>query len=154
MIALLALLVTARAGENLGPPPWENDHADGGDLRPPPWMPDDPGGNKFVVDPMQLLQSKDIKEELKLTDDQSQQLTSLADRYHQEIKKELGTVDLSGLSDDDTTWTSRSCGPGFVAASSNVVSGRPCSRSARNSGSMAYWLHAFGLYFIVHEPRG
>jgi Spy/CpxP family protein refolding chaperone len=101
MIALLALLVTASAGENLGPPPWENDHADGGDQRPPPWMPDDPGGNKFGVDPMQLLQSKDIKEELKLTDDQSQQLTSLADRYHQEIKKELGTVDLSGLSDDE-----------------------------------------------------
>lgn len=23
-----------------------------------------------------------------------------------------------------------------------------------NSGSIAYWLHAFGLYFIVHEPSG
>jgi Spy/CpxP family protein refolding chaperone len=102
-IVLLALLVTARAGESLGPPPWTNNHVDGGDQRPPPWMPDDPGGNKFGVDPMQLLQSKDIKEELKLTDDQSQQLTSLADRYHQEIKKELGNVALSGLSDDERT---------------------------------------------------
>ena len=36
-----------------------------------------------------------------MSDDQSQQLTSLADRYHQEIKKELGNVDLSGLSDDE-----------------------------------------------------
>jgi hypothetical protein len=25
---------------------------------------------------------------------------------------------------------------------------------ARNSGSMAYWLQALGLYFIVHEPSG
>ena len=103
VIALLALLVTASAGEDLGPPPWAKDHADGGDQRPPPWMPDDPGGNKFGVDPMQLLQSKDIKEELKLSDDQSQQLTSLADRYHQEIKKEVGNVALSGLSDDERT---------------------------------------------------
>ena len=102
-IVLLALLVTARAGDNLGPAPWTKDHADSGDQRPPPWMPDDPGGNKFGVDPMQLLQSKDIKEELKLTNDQSQQLASLADRYQQEIKKELGNVDLSGLSEDERT---------------------------------------------------
>jgi Spy/CpxP family protein refolding chaperone len=102
-IVLLALLATARAGESLGPPPWTNNHVDGTDQRPPPWMPDDPGGNKFGVDPMQLLQSKDVKEELKLTDDQSQQLTSLADRYHQEIKKEVGNVALSGLSDDERT---------------------------------------------------
>ena len=102
-IVLLALLVTARAGENLGPAPWTNDHADSSAQRPPPWMPDDPGGNKFGVDPMQLLQSKDIKEELKLTDDQSQQLASLAHQYQQEIKKELGNVDLSGLSDDERT---------------------------------------------------
>jgi hypothetical protein len=25
---------------------------------------------------------------------------------------------------------------------------------ARSSGSIAYWLQAFGLYFIVHEPSG
>jgi hypothetical protein len=102
-IALLALLVTARAGDDLGPPPWTNNHSETGDQRPPPWMPDDPGGNKFGVDPMQLLQNKEVKEELKLTDDQSQQLASLADRYQQEVKKELGTVDLSGLSDDERT---------------------------------------------------
>jgi hypothetical protein len=102
-MALLALLVTASADDKLGPPPWTKDHADGGDQRPPPWMQDDPGGNKFGVDPMQLLRSKDIKEELKLTDDQSQQLASLADRYQQEIKKELGNVDLSGLSDEERT---------------------------------------------------
>ena len=102
-IALMTLLVTARADDKLGPAPWTKDHADGGDQRPPPWMQDDPGGNKFGVDPMQLLQSKDIKEELKLTDYQSQQLASLADRYQQEIKKELGNVDLSRLSDDERT---------------------------------------------------
>jgi hypothetical protein len=102
-IVLLALLVTARAGENLGPAPWTKDHADSGGQRPPPWMQDDPGGNKFGVDPMQLLQSKDIKDELKLTDDQSQRLASLAHQYQEEIKKELGNVDLSGLSDDERT---------------------------------------------------
>jgi len=102
-IVLPLLLVTARASDSLGPPPWTKDHSDGGDQRPPPWMPDDPGGNKFGVDPMQLLQSQDVKEELKLTDDQSQQLASLADRYQQEIKKELGNVDLSGLSADERT---------------------------------------------------
>jgi hypothetical protein len=99
--ALLTLLAAARAGDTLGPPPWTKEHSDGGDQRPPPWMQDDPGGNKFGVDPMQLLQTKDIKEQLKLTDDQSQQLANLADRYQQEIKKELGSVDLSTLSDDE-----------------------------------------------------
>jgi hypothetical protein len=102
-ILLLSLLSIARAGDTLGPPPWSKDHSDGGDQRPPPWMPDDPGGNKFGVDPMQLLQTKDIKEQLKLTDDQSKQLVTLADRYDQEIKKELGNVDLSSLNDDERT---------------------------------------------------
>ncbi|MFZ0504128.1 MAG: hypothetical protein WAM44_10470, partial [Chthoniobacterales bacterium] len=64
---------------------------------------DDPGGNKFGVDPMQLLQSKDIKEQLKLTDDQSRQLASLATRYQQEIKKELGNMDMSKLTGDERT---------------------------------------------------
>jgi len=102
-IVLLILSVAARAGDTLGPPPWTKDHSDDGDQRPPPWMQDDPGGNKFGVDPMQLLQTKDIKEQLKLTDDQSQQLASLADKYQQEIKRELGSVDLSTLSDDART---------------------------------------------------
>jgi Spy/CpxP family protein refolding chaperone len=102
-IVLLILSVAARAGDTLGPPPWTKDHSGDGDGRPPPWMEDDPGGNKFGVDPMQLLQTKDIKEQLKLTDDQSQQLASLADKYQQEIKKELGSVDLSTLSDDERT---------------------------------------------------
>jgi len=52
---------------------------------------------------MQLLQTKDIKEQLKLTDDQSQQLASLADKYQQEIKQEVGSVDLSTLSNDERT---------------------------------------------------
>src|SRR5262249_16756171 len=55
--ALLVLVAAARAGDPLGPPPWSKDNPDKGDQRPPPWMPDDPGGNKFGVDPMQLLQS-------------------------------------------------------------------------------------------------
>ena len=101
----IALLLSggARAGDALGPPPWSKEHSDGGDQRPPPWMQEDPGGNKFGVDPMQLLQTKDIKEQLKITDDQSEQLASLAEKYQQEIKKELGSVDLSKLSDDERT---------------------------------------------------
>jgi Spy/CpxP family protein refolding chaperone len=96
-VTWLLLLVIARAGDDLGPAPWTNNHPDS-DQRPPPWMQDGPGGNKFGVDPMQLLQSQDIKTELKLTDDQSKQLASLADRYQTEIKKEAGDVDLSKLS--------------------------------------------------------
>ena len=102
-IALLLLSVAVRAGETLGPAPWTKDHSDGGEARPPPWMQDDPGGNKFGVDPMQLLQTKDIKDQLKLSDDQSQQLASLADKYQQEIKQEIGSVDLSALSNDERT---------------------------------------------------
>jgi Spy/CpxP family protein refolding chaperone len=102
-IALLMLSVAARAGDTLGPPPWTKDHSDSGDQRPPPWMPQGPGGNKFGVDPMQLLQTKDIKEQLKLTDDQSQQLARLADKYQQQIKQELGSVSLSTLSNDERT---------------------------------------------------
>ena len=102
-IAPLLLSAAVRAGDTLGPPPWTNDHSDSGEERPPPWMPDDPGGNKFGVDPMQLLQTEDIKEQLKLTDDQSRQLVTLADKYQQEIKKELGSVNLSALSDEERT---------------------------------------------------
>jgi Spy/CpxP family protein refolding chaperone len=102
-IAPLLLSVAVRAGDTLGPAPWIKDHSDGGAERPPPWMPDDPGGNKFGVDPMQLLQTKDIKAQLKLTDDQSRQLASLADQYQEEIKKELGSVNLSALSDEERT---------------------------------------------------
>jgi hypothetical protein len=102
-IAPLLLSVAVRAGDTLGPAPWIKDHSDGGAERPPPWMPDDPGGNKFGVDPMQLLQTKDIKAQLKLTDDQSRQLASLADKYQGEIKKELGSVNLSALSDEERT---------------------------------------------------
>jgi hypothetical protein len=102
-LAFGLLAAVARAGDALGPPPWSNEHLNGGDQRPPPWMEEDPGGNKFGVDPMQLLQTKDIKEQLKLTDDQSQQLASLAGKYQKEVKKELGNVDLSKLSDDERT---------------------------------------------------
>jgi hypothetical protein len=102
-IAPLLLSVAVRAGDTLGPAPWIKDHSDGGAERPPPWMPDDPGGNKFGIDPMQLLQTKDIKAQLKLTDDQSRQLASSADKYQQEITKELGSVNLSALSDEERT---------------------------------------------------
>jgi Spy/CpxP family protein refolding chaperone len=102
-IAPLLLSVAIRAGDTLGRPPWTQDHSDSGEERPPPWMPDDPGGNKFGVDPMQLLQTENVKEQLKLTDDQSRQLASLADKYHQEIKKELGSVNLTALSDEERT---------------------------------------------------
>lgn len=99
----LLLSVAVRGGDTRSPAPWINDNSDSGGERPPPWMPNDPGGNKFGVDPMQLLQTKDIKEQLKLTDEQSQQLASLADKYQQEVKKELGSVNLSALSDDERT---------------------------------------------------
>ena len=102
-IAPLLLSGAVRAGDTLGPAPWIKDHSDGGAERPPPWMPDDPGGNKFGVDPMQPLQTKDIKTQLKLTDEQSRQLASLADKYQEEIKKELGSVNLSALTDEERT---------------------------------------------------
>ena len=102
-IAPLLLSVAVSAEDTLGPPPWKTDHSESGEERPPPWMPDDPGGNKFGVDPMQLLQTKDIREQLKLTEDQSRQLASLADKYQQEVKKELGSVNLSALSDEERT---------------------------------------------------
>jgi len=102
-IAPLLLSVAVFAGDTLGPPPWTTDHSESGEERPPPWMPDDPGGNKFGVDPMQLLQNKDIKEQLKLTEVQSRQLATLADKYQQEITKELGSVNLSALSDEERT---------------------------------------------------
>ena len=101
VVGLLGLLPIARAGDALGPPPWTKGHTESGDQRPPPWMPDDPGGNKFGVDPMQLLQTKDIKEQLKISDDQSKELAALADRYQQEIKKELGNVNLEALTAEE-----------------------------------------------------
>jgi hypothetical protein len=48
-----------------------------------------------------------------------------------------------------------------ISCSSNMHSRKPwpCDAGARgwrarNSGSIAYWLQALGLYFIVHEPSG
>ena len=48
-----------------------------------------------------------------------------------------------------------------ISCSSNMQARKPCPVASgasgwrlRNPGSIAYWLHALGLYFIVHEPSG
>ena len=48
-----------------------------------------------------------------------------------------------------------------ISCSSNRICRMPCPVDSgasgcrlSSSGSIAYWLHAFGLYFIVHDPSG
>jgi len=100
IISLVTPFSVIFADDRLGPPPWTKEGANSDD-RPPPWMQETPGGNKFGVDPMELLQTTEIKKQLKLTDEQCQKLAELADQYKREIQKEVGNVALDKLTEEE-----------------------------------------------------
>jgi hypothetical protein len=66
---------------------------------PPPSMVGLPGASRFGTDPLHLLQTAKVKQELKITDDQSAKLAQVATKYDQEAASKLGSVQLQGLSD-------------------------------------------------------
>jgi hypothetical protein len=65
---------------------------------PPPSMVGLPGASRFGTDPLHLLQTAKVKQELKITDDQSAKLAKVATKYDQEAASKLGSVHLQGLS--------------------------------------------------------
>src|ERR1700680_3532698 len=65
---------------------------------PPPSMVGLPGASRYGTDPLHLLQTAKVKQELKITDDQSAKLAKVAAKYDQEAASKLGNVQLQGLS--------------------------------------------------------
>jgi len=65
---------------------------------PPASMVGLPGASRFGTDPLHLLQTAKVKQELKITDDQSAKIAKVANKYDQEAASKLGSVQLQGLS--------------------------------------------------------
>jgi Spy/CpxP family protein refolding chaperone len=68
---------------------------------PPSSMIGLPGANRFGTDPLHLLQTTKVKEELKITEEQSAKLAKVADKYDQQAASKLGSVQLDGLSSQE-----------------------------------------------------
>jgi Spy/CpxP family protein refolding chaperone len=71
------------------------------DAAMPRWLKRHPVANPLGIDPMMLLQTDDIKAELKLTSDQSTQLAKLATEYNQKLADETGHAQLAGLTGEE-----------------------------------------------------
>lgn len=56
-----------------------------------------PGANRYGTDPLHLLQTTKVKQELKITEEQSSKLAKVADKYDQQAASKLGSVQLDGL---------------------------------------------------------
>src|ERR1700676_4223115 len=65
---------------------------------PPPSLFGFPGSSRYGTDPLHLLQTAKVKQELKITDEQSTKLAKVADKYDREAASKLGNVQLDSLS--------------------------------------------------------
>jgi hypothetical protein len=65
---------------------------------PPPSMVGLPGSSRYGTDPLHLLQTAKVKQELKITDEQSTKLAKVAEKYDREAASKLGNVQLDSLS--------------------------------------------------------
>ena len=64
---------------------------------PPASMVGLPGANRYGTDPLHLLQTGKVKQELKITDDQSAKLAQVAEKYDQAAASKLGNVRMDVL---------------------------------------------------------
>jgi Spy/CpxP family protein refolding chaperone len=64
---------------------------------PPPSMVGLPGANRYGTDPLHLLQTAKVKQELKITDEQSAKLAKVAEKYDREAASKLGNVRMDVL---------------------------------------------------------
>jgi hypothetical protein len=71
------------------------------DATMPRWLTRRPIANPLGVDPMSLLQTENIKAELKLTGEQSEKIAKLATEFSQKLSSQAGDIRLSGLSDEE-----------------------------------------------------
>jgi Spy/CpxP family protein refolding chaperone len=68
---------------------------------PPPSMAGLPGANRYGTDPLHLLQTSKVKQELKITDEQNAKLAKVADKYNREAASKLGNVRMDVLTGQD-----------------------------------------------------
>src|ERR1700719_126418 len=73
----------------------------GDDATMPRWLKRRPVANPLGVDPMLLLQTDNIKAELKLTVEQSEKIAQLAVEYVRKLSNQAGDAGLSTLSYED-----------------------------------------------------
>jgi len=72
----------------------------GDDATMPRWLKRRPVANPFGIDPMLLLQTDNIKAELKLTVEQSEKIAKLAVEYGQKLSNQAGDTRLSTWNDE------------------------------------------------------
>jgi Spy/CpxP family protein refolding chaperone len=73
----------------------------GDDATMPRWLKRRPVANPLGIDPMLLLQTDNIKAELKLTAEQSEKIAKVAAEYSQKLSDQAGNTRLSTLSDEE-----------------------------------------------------
>jgi hypothetical protein len=73
----------------------------GDDATMPRWLKRRPVANPLGIDPMLLLQTDNIKTELRLTAEQSEKLAKVAAEYSQKLLDQVGNTRLSALSDEE-----------------------------------------------------
>jgi Spy/CpxP family protein refolding chaperone len=73
----------------------------GDDPTMPRWLKRRPVANPLGIDPMLLLQTDNIKAELKLTVEQSEKIAKLAAEYGQKLSNQAGDARLSTLNDEE-----------------------------------------------------
>jgi Spy/CpxP family protein refolding chaperone len=73
----------------------------GDDSTMPQWLKRRPVANPLGIDPMLLLQTDNIKAELKLTTEQSEKIAKLAAEYGQKLSSHAGDARLSTLNDEE-----------------------------------------------------
>jgi Spy/CpxP family protein refolding chaperone len=73
----------------------------GDDATMPRWLKRRPVANPLGIDPMLLLQTDNIKAELQLTAEQSEQIAKVAAEYSQKLSNQAGDTRLSALSDGE-----------------------------------------------------
>jgi Spy/CpxP family protein refolding chaperone len=73
----------------------------GDDATMPRWLKRRPVANPLGIDPMLLLQTDNIKAELKLTAEQSEKIAKVAAEYSQRLADQAGNTRLSTLSDEE-----------------------------------------------------
>jgi Spy/CpxP family protein refolding chaperone len=73
----------------------------GDDATMPRWLKRRLVANPLGIDPMLLLQTDNIKAELKLTVEQSEKIAKLAAEYSQKLSDQAGDTRLSTLSDEE-----------------------------------------------------
>src|SRR6266436_782560 len=73
----------------------------GDDATMPRWLKRRPVANPLGIDPMLLLQTDNIKAELKLTVEQSEKIAKLAVEYGQKLSNQAGDTRLSTLKEQE-----------------------------------------------------